>query len=271
MKVLNISKTSYYRWKTKILNNLDLKCHNDVKICNLIAKTLKNRKTMIYGYRRMTEFLKNKYNIVSTIKIIRKIMYDHKYKAKIRHQWTYINTEKEIKIYETNLIKHNYKTTNSCEKWCMDIKYIQTLQGTIFLNIVRDFHSLAILGYEISDNLSFDNLVKPALEAALKIVNFSKNIILHTDNGTQYKSEKFYNFCSQYNLKTSKSKPGVSTDNALAENFFSHLSAEWIKSKIYKTRVEAINDTKDYIEFYNYERICSKFSNSCWDNIKILR
>lgn len=101
----------------------------------------------------------------------------------------------------------------------MDIKYIKTLQGNIYLNIIRDVHSQAILSYKINTRMDYTSLVKPCLEDAIAI--FSKNVaglILHTDNGIQYRCRDFYQFAQLYKIRISKSKPGVSTDNGMAEN-----------------------------------------------------
>lgn len=109
----------------------------------------------------------------------------------------------------------------------MDIKYITTHEGKLYLNIIRDVYSQAIIAYKISDKMDYQTLVKPCLDSALKLFKFNvNNLILHTDNGIQYRCYQFYQFTKFYNIKTSKSKPGVSTDNGFAENFFSHLSAE---------------------------------------------
>jgi hypothetical protein len=39
----------------------------------------------------------------------------------------------------------------------MDIKYINTYEGFVYINIVRDFYTQATLGYRISDKVGYED------------------------------------------------------------------------------------------------------------------
>ncbi len=78
------------------------------------------------------------------------------------------------------------------------------------------------------------------------------NVIIHTDQGSQYASSEWQSFLKTHNLTCSMSRRGNCYDNAVAESFFQLLKRERIKRRVYKNREEARRDIFDYIEmFYN--------------------
>ena len=82
-----------------------------------------------------------------------------------------------------------------------------------------------------------------------------REIIIHSDQGSQYGSDAWLRFCREHHLQPSMSRRGNCWDNAVAEAFFSSLKKERIKKRIYKTRDMARADVFDYIEvFYNRNR-----------------
>jgi putative transposase len=83
----------------------------------------------------------------------------------------------------------------------------------------------------------------------------TETVIVHSDQGTQYGSDAWYQFCVSHNLKPSMSRRGNCWDNAVAESFFSSLKKERIKKQIYRTRDRARADIFDCIEMlYNRQR-----------------
>ena len=80
-------------------------------------------------------------------------------------------------------------------------------------------------------------------------------LILHSDQGYQYSSQSYYALTQDYNIQPSMSRRGNCWDNAVMENFFSHLKEEAMKQVINPTFEEANQIIDDYIYFYNYERI----------------
>ena len=82
-----------------------------------------------------------------------------------------------------------------------------------------------------------------------------KQVMIHSDQGSQYTSHDWQTFLKTHGLQGSMSRRGNCHDNAVAESFFQLLKRERIKRKIYSTRDEARRDVFDYIEmFYNSKR-----------------
>ena len=80
-------------------------------------------------------------------------------------------------------------------------------------------------------------------------------VIIHSDQGSQFASDDFNRWCKDNALLSSMSRRGNCWDNAVAESFFSSLKKERIKRQIYRTRDDARSDVFEYIEsFYNRVR-----------------
>jgi putative transposase len=75
-------------------------------------------------------------------------------------------------------------------------------------------------------------------------------VIVHSDQGSQYTSYEWQDFLKANNLKGSMSRRGNCHDNAVAESFFQLLKRERIKRKIYASRDLAKQDIFDYIEMF---------------------
>ena len=96
------------------------------------------------------------------------------------------------------------------------------------------------------------------MERALFKKTPEKDMIFHSDRGSQYASNRYKSLLSENAIRQSMSNNGNCYDNAIAESFFKTLKTELIYHKRYKTREEAKLDLFEYIEvFYNRERLHS--------------
>jgi len=97
-------------------------------------------------------------------------------------------------------------------------------------------------------------LVTQTLLAAVWRRKPKKQVLIHSDQGTQFTDYEWSDFLTEHNLKTSMSRRGNCHDNAVAESLFQLLKRERIKRKIYTTRERASADTFDNIEMYHNSR-----------------
>ncbi len=72
-------------------------------------------------------------------------------------------------------------------------------------------------------------------------------MIIHSDQDSQFGSDKFNRWCKANRLSPRMSRRGSCWDNAMAESFFSSLKSKQIKKRIYQTRVEAKSEIFEYI------------------------
>ena len=157
-------------------------------------------------------------------------------------------------IIAPNHLQRQFTVDAPDKAWVTDITYIRTWQGWLYLAAVVDLYSRKVVGWSMKATLSRE-LVLDALLAAVWRRKPTSEVLLHSDQGSQYGSDDFKRFCKTHGLLPSMSRRGNCWDNAVMESFFSSLKKERIRKRIYKTRDMALADVFDYIEvFYNRSR-----------------
>nr|EKU3247808.1 IS3 family transposase [Enterobacter hormaechei] len=160
----------------------------------------------------------------------------------------------EASIVSPNRLQRQFNPDAPDERWVTDITYIRTHEGWLYLAVVVDLFSRKIIGWSMQSRMTKE-IVLNALLMAVWRRNPEKQVLVHSDQGSQYTSHEWQSFLKSHGLEGSMSRRGNCHDNAVAESFFQLLKRERIKKKIYGTREEARSDIFDYIEmFYNRKR-----------------
>ena len=273
--------STYYRWlKDKSDFRLVKQCHLNPNFCQTLIQFHNTREGKINGYRRIFYALKayckeNKVYMPKELseKQMRKLMKDHNLQGKKRTNYPCKKTKNNSInwIPEMDKVNNNFNAEFSNKVICMDIKYIKTNEGWLYINAVRDFHTQGILGWKFSTTMDYYSLVKPSVEQALSYFTKEqiKKIIIHTDNGKQYYHQDLELLAKEYEIILSKKRPNCLGGNALSENWFAHLAQEWLPYEGYKTIEEGIEDVTKYIHFFNNKRICSKFNAPPMSQFKV--
>jgi len=89
-----------------------------------------------------------------------------------------------------NLLKRDFTPEKPNTSWVADITYIWTIEGWLYLATIMDLYSRKIIGWALRERLSKE-LVIGALDMAVKQRNFSADLLLHSDRGSQYASELY--------------------------------------------------------------------------------
>ncbi|MBK0353840.1 IS3 family transposase, partial [Leclercia adecarboxylata] len=160
----------------------------------------------------------------------------------------------EASIVSPNRLQRQFNPDAPDKRWVTDITYIRTHEGWLYLAVVVDLFSRKIIGWSMQSRMTKD-IVLNALLMAVWRRNPQKQVLVHSDQGSQYTSHEWQSFLKSHGLEGSMSRRGNCHDNAVAESFFQLLKRERIKKKLYGTREEARSDIFDYIEmFYNSKR-----------------
>ena len=124
----------------------------------------------------------------------------------------------------------------------------------MYLAVVIDLYSRKVIGWSMKATMAKEIVIDSLMMAVFRR-NPKNEVIIHSDQGSQYSSDDWNRFCKNNNLITSMSRRGNCYDNAVVESFFSSLKKEKIRRYIFRTRQEAKADIFDYIEvFYNRAR-----------------
>ena len=153
-----------------------------------------------------------------------------------------------------NVLERDFTAPGPNQKWVADFTYIWTGEGWLFLAIVLDLFSRRVVGWSMQPSMTAQ-LVLDALMMALWRRNKPSELLVHSDQGSQYTSEDFQRLLAAEGITCSMSRRGDCWDNAAMESFFASLKKERVHRKIYATRDDARADIFDYIEgFYNSRR-----------------
>lgn len=162
-----------------------------------------------------------------------------------------------------NVLKRDFATTKLDQKWVQDITYIRTQEGWLYLAVVLDLHSRAVIGWAMDQRMKA-SLVCDALTMALRRRNHPKHVLVHSDRGSQYCSKRYRSLIENHALIGSMSRSGNCWDNAIAESFFHTLKVELVHQQRYLTRLAAKQSLFQYIEgYYNRKRRHSAIDYRC--------
>ena len=137
--------------------------------------------------------------------------------------------------------------------WVADITYLPTWTGFVYLAIVLDVFSRKVVGWAMAHHLRTE-LVLAALNMAIG-QRRPKEVVHHSDKGSQYTSLAFGKRCREMGVLTSTGSAGDCFDNAMAESFFATLECELIQRRAFQTQAEARTAVFQFIEgWYNTRR-----------------
>lgn len=137
-----------------------------------------------------------------------------------------------------NLFGQDFTATGPNQKWGVDISYIWTREGWLYLAVVIDVFARRVVGSAISDRLKKD-LALSALRRAIAVRRPPAGLIHHADRRSQYCSLEYQAELRRHGILISMSGKGNCYDNSMVESFFKTLKAELVWRTIFKTRTEA--------------------------------
>lgn len=248
-KVTGVSTSAYYRWLKTPISKRQV---NDNQLDKAIVAVF-NEHEARYGATRVHRTLQDQGWKVTEERVSRRMkLMGLVSKAARRYKVT--TDSDHNKHVSDNLLQQDFNAKKPNEKWVTDISYIPTGEGWLYLCVVIDLYSRAVIGWAMDKRMKA-RLVCDALEMALFRRHFPIGTIVHSDKGSQYCSSDFQNLLSKHTLISSMSGKGCCYDNAACESFFGTLKVELVHDENYKTRAEAKTSIFSYIEaYYNTKR-----------------
>lgn len=180
-----------------------------------------------YGYDRIHKALKLRGIDVSRNTVYR-VMKDGGLIHKVRKPHGITKATTEIQEKE-NIIKRDFSSDKPKKKLLTDITEVQCADGKLYVSPIMDCFNGEIVALEMRDNMKKELCIDTVNQLKLKYGDL-KNVILHSDRGSQYTSEAFRNLLKKYEIDQSLSGTGRCYDNARMESFFATLK----KEKLYR-------------------------------------
>jgi putative transposase len=249
--VLQVSRSGFYEWRKPRLSPGEReqgRRNLDEQVADAFVSS-KQRDGAVRIQRELADRGKS-----HDIKTIRRSMKRQCLMAKARRRFK-ITTDSDHKLpIAPNLLARNFVAEKPNQKWVGDITYLYTSEGWLYLAVMIDLYSRAVVGWSMGERMTA-SLVCDALTMAIFRRGFPKGVMVHSDRGSQYCSTVYRNIIDKYSLQQSMSRKGNCWDNACAESFFHSLKVEAIYDEPLKNRQQMRETVFEYIEVdYNQTR-----------------
>lgn len=242
----SMARSSFYYYQ-KMLQKNDK--YADMKA---LIKQIYHEHKGRFGYRRIAMLIRQK-GIVINRKTVLRLMNTLGLKSIIRVK-KYKSYRGELGKTAPNILERNFKTNQPNKKWATDVTEFNVLGNKLYLSPIIDLFNGEIISYELSERPVFAQVVNMLKKSFKKIKN-TKNIILHSDQGWQYQMKAYQYLLKEKGIIQSMSRKGNCLDNAIIENFFGTLKSEMFYNKKFTTIEELKKEIKEYINYYNHDRI----------------
>lgn len=248
-ETLKVHPSGYYAWLSEPKS---VGAKEDQRLLGLI-KHAWLESGGVYGYRKIHDDLRELGESCGRHRVARLMRLE-----KLRSQTGYRRRPGyyggKPTVASPNRLERQFKVAEPSKVWVTDITYIRTYEGWLYLAVVLDLFSRQVVGWSMQPRMCSD-LAIDALLMAVWRRKPKQEVMIHSDQGSQFSSLDWQSFLKANNLISSMSRRGNCHDNAVAESFFQLLKRERIRRKTYSTREEARADVFDYIEmFYNPKR-----------------
>ncbi len=246
---LQVSRSGYYKWRER--NPSDRELYRETVRRATLSKfeSLKQR----YGAPRLAREL-NSDGLVCSVNHVAKLLSEEGLKARNGKNFKYSADGVATNNIAENHLNRCFTVAKPNQKWVSDITYIPIRGGHVYLAAVMDLFSRKIVGWSLGKTMTA-SLITDALNMATAGRDFEPGLMLHSDQGVQYRAAAYV--LTQYDagIIRSMSRKGNCWDNAAMESFFARLKVEEVYSQKYQNLEEAYSSVFEYIElFYNRAR-----------------
>ena len=244
--MMEVSCSAFYDW---LKRPESVHSQEDRRLSEKVKKShQKSRKT--YGARRIVKDLVEDDEMISRERVGR-LMKQQDLKSKSKRKFKATTNSKHNHPVAPNLLDRKFQAERPDTVYAGDITYISTDEGWLYLAVLIDLYSRAVVGWAMSERITAE-LANNALEMSVWKRRPNKGLMLHSDRGSQYASGLYQKTIKERGFICSMSRKGNCWDNAPSESFFHTLKVELIHHRRYRTRQEAKQDIFEYIEvFYN--------------------
>ena len=214
---------------------------------NTISEIYHNNNGVV-GYRSMRAYLERKGIKLSNLTVHRYMNRELGLLSIVRPKKPKYERGEAHKKF-ANLLKQDFTASKTNQKWATDFTYLFLTGGDVRYNCtIIDLYDRSVVA-SITDRQITSDLAIRTLEKALNSQgSVDKGLILHSDQGSQYTSKAFTEFCEKKGITQSMSRAGYPYDNAPMERYFNTLKNE----EIYLHQYHEEHDLYDAVEDFAY-------------------
>ncbi|WP_087661106.1 IS3 family transposase [Escherichia coli] len=243
-RVLRVARSGWYTWcqrRTRISTRQQFRQH-----CDSVVREAFTRSKQRYGAPRLTdELCAQGYHF--NVKTVAASLRRQELRAKASRKFSPVSYRAHGLPVPEYLLEQDVYSSGPYLKWAGDITFLRTDDGWLYLAVVIDLWSRAVIGWSMSPRMTAQ-LACDALQMALWRRKRPRNVIVHTDRGGQYCSADYQAQLKRHNLRGSMSAKGCCYDNACVESFFHSLKVECIHGEHFISREIMRATVFNYIE-----------------------
>jgi transposase InsO family protein len=215
-----------------------------------------------YGTPRVALELGVSKNKVARIKQKHKLVVARK-KAKV---FIKPKDQKQPAAKYENLLK-NLVLTKADQAYASDFTYLKYRGKHIYLATVIDLYTREIKGFEVADKHKASFTLRALCSALFKTKKLPE--IIHSDQGSEYKSKLYTDFASNQGIKISMSAKASPWQNGVQESFYASFKTELGEINRFETKAHLIEAIYQTIYYYNHKRIHTKLKMSPYNFAKL--
>jgi len=251
-RVLGVTRSGYYAWRARPISPRD---RANQTLANQM-KGLFEASHQTYGSRRIRAALRTQGIRCGRARVVR-LMRQMDLKVPLKRRRVVTTKANPLDPGGENKLARDFTAGQPNQKWVVDITYVATEEGNLYLAAVLDLFSRKIVGWAMDDNRR-DELTQAALRLALRTRQPEPGLLHHSDRGSQYTSTEYQALFETFGIQVSLSRAHNCFDNAPMESFWGKLKTECLYRYHFKTRAEARTIIFAYLEgFYNRQRLHS--------------
>jgi transposase InsO family protein len=199
LNLTNIARSSFYYHQKQI------SLPDKYQVTKELIKAIYHKHKGRYGYRRITDEIKNKGFIINHKTVLR-LMKSLSLKSKIRVK-KYKSYKGEQGKIAPNILERNFKASAPNQKWATDVTEFNVSGSKLYLSPIIDLFNQEIISYELTERPVFNQVVMMLKKAFKKIPN-NTNLMLHSDQGWQYQMRQYQILLKEKGIIQSMSRKG---------------------------------------------------------------
>ena len=247
-KVLQVSSSGFYAWLKRAVSQRE----QDNEVLLQRIREIFEHSRQRYGSPRIHAELWAEGWRVSRKRVAR-LMRQHGMRARRKQGYKSRARSQSSLSAAPNRLQQDFAAQRLNQKWLADIVQLRTGEGWLHLAVILDTFSRRIVGWSMKRKAD-SQLTMAALKMALERQRIDRDLVHHSDRGSQYTSKEYRQLLEDNRIQVSMSAAGNCYDNAMMESFFATLKTECSAIR-FATVKEARQAAFEFIEiWYNRQR-----------------
>jgi transposase InsO family protein len=204
---LSVSRSGYYAWRTRPVS---ARSQQDARLrVEIAASHRASRRT--YGSPRIERDLRDEGHHVSRKRVAR-LMRELGLEGCRKRRFRSTTDSNHRFPVAPNVLMRDFDVDAPNIAWVTDITYLATPEGWLYLAVILDLFSRRVVGYAMSERIDRE-LVLAALRGALSHRLGVRDLVHHSDRGSQYASNDYREALDQAGITCSMSRRGNCWDS----------------------------------------------------------